>query len=152
MSADSDEPQEFELPTTDAYREEHHEVTTAELPDSGYTLPVYQTAPGRILEMVDNPGLTRLIGEDEGQFEDMDEEEAVEALGDLQALMKEDVIPNIATERTNLDAIHWGDDELESDPKLETLDLSQLTDPDLGALMASVTGGGDEQDLEQFQG
>lgn len=144
---------QYEIPDTAEYEQETSEVREVHLPVMGFDLPVYQRPPGRLMTAMEDFGLAGLFGPGDADIEDMMDEDG--GIG-LNTFMRTEVAPNVATEQTNKDAVHWKDDDLRDDPDVDDFDLSALKDKDLASLIQGMMLGDDDMDpeeqLEKFQG
>lgn len=143
---------QYEIPDTDEYEQETSEVREVELPAMGFKLPVYHRPPGRLMTALEDYGLAGLFGEGDADVDDMMGEDG--SIG-LNTFMRTEVVPNVAVEETNKDAVHWNNTELRDDPDVADFDLSALKDEDLAALIQGMMLGDDvdpEEQIEQFQG
>lgn len=141
----------YEIPDTDEYEKETAQLRDVELPVMGFALPVYQRPPGRLMALMEDMGLSGLFGPGEADVEEMVDDDGTIS---LNTLMRDEVIPNIATEETDKDAFHWNNGDLKDDPEVDDFDVSALKDEDLAALIKGMMTGGEdpEEQLEQFQG
>lgn len=153
MAAENDETSpKYEIPDTDTYRDKTQDVTDVRLPSMGFVIPAYETPPGRLMNLLEEYNLAAVFGGD-GSPDDLvgDDGEIV-----VNRLMRNEVVPNIVTERTNKDAIHWGDSDVADDPTQDDLDLTELSDEDLAALMEGIVMGDmdelPEDKIEKFPG
>jgi len=143
---------QYEIPDTAEYEEQTAEVREVELPVMGFALPVYHRPPGRLMALMEDMGLSGLFGPGDADIDDMVDEDGSIS---LNRFMRNEVVPNVVTEDTNKDAIHWADEDAKNDPDVDDFDLSALKDDDLAALIKGMLVGGDEdpeEKLEQFQG
>jgi hypothetical protein len=150
--ATEDAPSQYEIPDTTEYEEQTAEVRDVELPIMGFHLPVYHRPPGRLMALMEDMGLSGLFGPGDADIDDMVDEDGSIS---LNRFMRDEVVPNVVTEQTNKDAIHWADADAKDDTDVDDFDLSALKDEDLAALIKGMLVGGDddpEEKLEQFQG
>jgi len=142
---------QYEIPDTAEYEQETSEVRDVELPVMGFALPVYHRPPGRLMALMEDMGLSGLFGPGDADIDDMVDEDGNISLNQF---MRDEVVPNVVTERTNKDAVHWNDADVKNDPDVDDFDLSALKDEDLAALIKGMMVGGDddpEEKLEQFR-
>lgn len=150
--ATDDSTGQYEIPDTSEYEQETAEVRDVELPVMGFKLPVVQRPPGRLMALMEDMGLAGLFGPGDADIDDMVDDDGSIS---LNAFMRDEVVPNVVTDRTNKDAIHWADDDVKDDPDVDDFDLSALKDEDLAALIKGMLVGGDgdpEEQLEKFRG
>lgn len=143
---------QYEIPDTAEYEEQTREVRDVELPGMGFHLPVYQRPPGRLMTAMEDFGLAGLFGPGDTDMEDMMDEQG--NIG-LNQFMRTEIVPNVATEQTNKDTVHWNNPDLRDDPDVDDFDLSVLSNEDLASLIQGMLVGEDvdpEEELEKFRG
>jgi len=146
--AKGETPGQYDIPDTSEYEEQTAEVRDVELPVMGFSLPVYHRPPGRLMALMEDMGLSGLFGPGEADIEDMVDEDGSIS---LNRFMRNEVVPNVVTERTNKDAIHWAESNVSGDDAVDDFDLSALKDEDLAALIKGMLVGGDEEPEEQLE-
>jgi len=141
---------QYEIPDTSEYEEQTREVRDVELPGMGFHLPVFQRPPGRLMTAMEDYGLAGMFGPGEADVDDMVD---VDGSIGLNTFMRTEVVPNIATDETNKDAVHWNDADVQDDPDVNDFDLSVLSNEDLAALIQGMLVGDDvtPDELDKFQ-
>lgn len=151
MATENADDETVTIPSTDEYRKETREVRMVHLPTGGFDLPMFHTSPGRIMAVVESYELTGFFDSAEGaDVEDMVDDEGSIS---LNRFMVNEVVPNVAVERTNKDAVHWNDQEIANDPDVDDLDLSELKEDDMYAMVTGMMGVEDAgEELQRFPG
>jgi hypothetical protein len=142
MSTD-DDTAEFVVPDTETYREQTREVRTVTLPVTDLDLPVYHVPPGRLMAVMESHNLATVFGPGEADLGDVVDDGEIT----MNAFMRDEIVPQVCVDRTNLDRFHWNDNSVARDPDVADFDLSALEQDDLGALVRGIMGVTD--DLEE---
>lgn len=139
-----------EIPSTEEYTDETSELRSIELPVMGFSLPVEQAPPGVLMSSMEDYGMGGLFAGDP----DVDDMLSDDGSVGLNTFMREEIVPRVATEETNKDAVHWSDKEISKDPDVDDFDLAVLKDEDLAALIKGMVVGDEDGEvddkLEQF--
>jgi hypothetical protein len=148
---DGDTSGQYEIPDTDEYEQATREVRDVELEEMGFVLPVYQRPPGRLMTAMEEYGLGGMFGPGESDMEQMMDDDG--SIG-LNTFMRTEIVPNVAVERTNKDAVHWNNPDVANDPDVNDFDLSVLSNPDLASLIQGMLVGDEvePEELDKFQG
>lgn len=142
----SEDVTDVPVATDGDYRQETRETDWVVLEDAYMRVEVETAAPYKFLADLEQYGLQSIV-EGDVDVQEMDEQEAQDAAGDLSEFMQSVVVDRVITPHG-----YWGDDS--SVPADEDgFDVSQLTENDMSTIIQGIIGqGSGDFDPDRFQG